>query len=168
MREKIHVLLIEDGSLDACLVKGMLERSEHAVFTVDHVPTFEDGRRALSLSSTHQVILLDLGLSDSAGLQTLRRVMPLAREASVVVLTALEDEELGIAAVREGAYDYLVKGQVDARHLTCSSLLRRAQKTALRAARRNRAPHPRAASPATIRAALSIAGRNRTHGHRAL
>jgi len=73
--------------------------------------------RLLAPGSGNQIILLDLGLSDETGLQTLRRIMPLAQDASVVVITGLKDEELGIAAIREGAHDYIIKGQVDGTHL---------------------------------------------------
>ena len=117
MKEKIRVLLIEDNPVDARLVKEMLEDDEGATFEIHHVSTLEDGMRSLAPGSGNQVILLDLGLSDETGLQTLRRIMPLAQDASVVVITGLEDEELGIAAIREGAHDHLIKGQVDGRQL---------------------------------------------------
>lgn len=113
MNDKIHVLLIEDNPGDARLVKGMLEHGEKSAFTVGHVSTLAEGVRSLAPGSGIAVILLDLGLPDETGLQTLRRIMPLAQDASVVVVTGLQDEELGIAAIREGAHDYLIKGQVD-------------------------------------------------------
>ena len=111
--DKIHVLLVEDNPGDARLVKGMLDLDENRAFTLEHVSTLQDGMRSLAPGSGNQVILLDLGLPDQSGLQTLRRIMPLAQDASVVVITGLEDEEMGIAAIREGAHDYLIKGQVD-------------------------------------------------------
>ncbi len=112
MNEKIHVLLIEDNALDARLVKGMLEHDESGIFTLKHALTLEEGLRSLAPTCVYQVILLDLGLPDTNGLQTLRRIMPVAEGASVVVLTGLQDEELGIAALREGAHDYIIKGQI--------------------------------------------------------
>jgi two-component system, cell cycle sensor histidine kinase and response regulator CckA len=117
MKEEVRVLLIEDNPVDARLVKGMLEHDEGGAFTVNHVSTLEEGSRALQSCLGNQVILLDLGLPDETGLQTLRRIMPLAQDASVVVITGMEDEELGMAAIREGAHDYIIKGQVDGRHL---------------------------------------------------
>lgn len=60
-----------------------------------------------------EVVLLDLGLPDESGLQTLRRVAPVAYPTPVVVITGLHDEASAMAAVREGAQDYLVKGQVE-------------------------------------------------------
>src|SRR5690242_1317898 len=113
MKDRIQVLLIEDNSSDACLVAGMLEHDESSAFTLKHVSTLEDGMRSLALGSGKQVILLDLELPDATGLEGLRRIRLLAQDCCVVVITGLEDEELGIAAIREGAHDYLIKGQVD-------------------------------------------------------
>ena len=112
MKDKIHVLLIEDSAVDARLVKGMLEHDENGIFTLQHASTLEEGLRLLAPDSLYRVILLDLGLQGTTGLETLRRIMPLAEGASVVVFTALQDEELGIAALREGAHDYVIKGQI--------------------------------------------------------
>jgi two-component system cell cycle response regulator len=84
---------------------------------VKQVHTLQEGVSRLSHSCGDQVILLDLGLPDETGLQTLRRIMPLAQDASVVVLTGLQNEGLGIAAIKEGAHDYLIKGQIDGRQL---------------------------------------------------
>src|SRR6266571_5013060 len=111
--DRIHVLLVEDNPGDARLVRGILEHDESSAFTVRHVSTLEEGMRSLAPGSGIAVILLDLGLPDGIGLECLRRIMPLAQDASVVVLTGFQDEELGIAAIREGAHDYLIKGQVD-------------------------------------------------------
>ncbi len=116
-RDEIHVLLVEDNPGDARLVQGMLEHDESSVFSVKHVSTLGDAMRSLAPGSGNLVILLDLGLPDATGLQTLRRIMALAQDASVVVITGLQDEELGIAAIREGAHDYLIKGQVDGHQL---------------------------------------------------
>jgi two-component system, cell cycle sensor histidine kinase and response regulator CckA len=115
--DKIHVLLVEDNPGDARLVKGMLSRDENGGFTVNRVSTLAEAMRDLAPGSETQVILLDLGLPDGIGLESLRRIMPLAQDASVVVLTSYQDEELGIAAIREGAHDYIIKGQVDGRQL---------------------------------------------------
>jgi two-component system cell cycle sensor histidine kinase/response regulator CckA len=115
--DQIHVLLVEDNPGDARLVQGMLEHEESSGFIVKQVTTLEEGLRALASGSRIQVILLDLGLPDETGLQTLRRIMPMAQDASVVVITGLQDEELGIAAIREGAHDYLIKGQINGSQL---------------------------------------------------
>ena len=109
----IHVLLVEDNPGDAHLVKEILGHDERSAFRVKHVSTLEEAMSSLALGAANQVILLDLGLPDESGLHTLQRIIPVAREASIVVITGVQDEELGIAAIREGAHDYLIKGQVD-------------------------------------------------------
>jgi two-component system, cell cycle sensor histidine kinase and response regulator CckA len=109
----IHVLLVEDNPGDARVVKEILEHDESTAFRVKHVSTLEEAMSSLSPDSANQVILLDLGLPDERGLRTLQRIIPVAQEAGIVVITGLQDEELGIAAIREGAHDYLIKGQVD-------------------------------------------------------
>ena len=114
---EIHVLLVEDNPLDARFVKEMLKDDEIGAFRIQHAASFLEAQSILSRQSDNQIILLDLGLPDETGLQTLRRIVPLARGASIVLLTGDQDEELGIAALREGAHDYLVKGQVEGRRL---------------------------------------------------
>jgi two-component system, cell cycle sensor histidine kinase and response regulator CckA len=113
MEDQIQVLLIEDNALDARLVRGMLDHDASGVFALEHVSTLKDALRSLESGPSARVLLVDLGLPDATGLQTLRQIMPLARDACVVVITGHQDEELGIAALREGAHDYLIKGQVD-------------------------------------------------------
>src|SRR5438046_56091 len=75
MKEKIHVLLIEDSAVDARLVKGILEHDEDGIFTLQHALTLEEGLRLLAPDSLYRVILLDLGLPGTTGLETLRRIM---------------------------------------------------------------------------------------------
>jgi two-component system cell cycle response regulator len=114
---RINVLLVEDNPGDARLVKEMLKGNGADDFALKHVESLQDGIRILSQGCGNQVILLDLGLPDENGLQTLRRIMPFAEDASVVVFTGLEDEKLGPEALKEGALDYLIKGQIDGRQL---------------------------------------------------
>jgi signal transduction histidine kinase len=71
------------------------------------------------------LVLLDLGLPDSQGLQTFQTLWKAAPDIPVIVLTGNDDRELAVAAVRDGAQDYLVKGQVS------GSLLARAARYAL-------------------------------------
>ena len=66
------------------------------------------------------VVLLDLGLPDSVGLDTLRRFLSHDNDVPVVVLTGMEAEYLGLEAIRSGAQDYLIKGKVDTENLTRS------------------------------------------------
>jgi CheY-like chemotaxis protein len=154
----IHVLLVEDNPLDARLVKGMLRDDGIGDFSIQHAKSLANALSVLSESGNKQVILLDLGLPDETGLQTLRRIVPLANGASIVVLTGYHDEELGIAAVREGCAR--LPGQGSCRRATTEkspSLCRGASETANGASSRNRGPRPSAAGPANFRAAIPSA-----------
>jgi len=115
--DKMHVLLIEDNPGDARLVEEMLKESGEDDFRAETRGSLQAGMRILSEGCGDQVILLDLELPDGSGLETLRRIAPFAEEASVVVITASQDERLGVEALKVGAIDYLIKGQIDGRQL---------------------------------------------------
>ncbi|GAA3304997.1 fused response regulator/phosphatase [Dactylosporangium vinaceum] len=107
--ERIRVLLVEDDPGDAFLVRELLAEAD-APFDVEIAQTMREARARFR--DVH-CILLDLGLPDASGLDGLRQVLQHVAGAAVCVLTGLEDEHLGTAAVAEGAQDYLVKGSVD-------------------------------------------------------
>ncbi|MFE6306662.1 PP2C family protein-serine/threonine phosphatase [Nocardiopsis changdeensis] len=108
--ESVDVLLIEDDAGDAFLAEELL--AETALTTrITWVATLEEARD--HLKGFRGCVLLDLNLPDAHGLDLLREVLQSAPSAAVVVLTGLDDEHEGVAAVSAGAQDYLVKGQVD-------------------------------------------------------
>jgi len=106
--DQVQVLLVEDDDGDALLVSELLSEVGAAVVV----------RRARSLTQARDLVpgaacvLLDLGLPDSQGLNGLRQLLELEPEAPIVVLTGQASEHLGEQAVRAGAQDYLVKGEV--------------------------------------------------------
>ena len=108
----IQVLLIEDNPGDARLIGEMLSEARDASFDVEYFKQLSVGLERLS-SGGIDVILLDLSLPDSQGFETFSQVYAEASEVPTVVLTGLDDEVIGVRAVREGAQDYLVKGEVD-------------------------------------------------------
>jgi signal transduction histidine kinase len=112
----MHVLLIEDNPDDAVLVREHLESVTAFPCQLTHV-----GDLGAALVRCGQdkfdVILLDLSLPDSQGLDTLRRTHAANGKVPIVVLTGLDDEQAGLAAVQEGAQDYLVKGDLGGRAL---------------------------------------------------
>jgi PAS domain S-box-containing protein len=110
--QPVKVLLIEDNLGDVRLIHERLAGVKSASFEIEHQETLEAGLARMAAPGV-DVLLLDLNLPDSHDLETLERTLPLARKIPVIVLTGLDDEELGIKAVREGAQDYLVKRQVD-------------------------------------------------------
>src|SRR3954469_45124 len=107
--ERLRILLVEDDEGDAFLVRELLSEADASFdLTVAH-----SLREAQAMLPDVQCILLDLGLPDAEGIDGLRRLLAIAGSAAVCVLTGRSDEHLGVAAVAEGAQDYLVKGQVD-------------------------------------------------------
>jgi serine phosphatase RsbU (regulator of sigma subunit) len=106
--DQVPVLLVEDDDGDALLVEEML-REVDAPVVVKRARSLGQAR---SLVSEAACVLLDLGLPDSQGLQGLGQLLGLEPEAAIVVLTGQASEHLGEQAVRAGAQDYLVKGDV--------------------------------------------------------
>ena len=107
----IHVLLFEDNPGDARLFREFLHEDGFTEVELDHVERLKTGLEHLSQGKP-DVILLDLGLPDSQGLETFKRVYAQAPDVPIVVLTGLNDSEQAVEAVRDGAQDYLVKGEV--------------------------------------------------------
>jgi serine phosphatase RsbU (regulator of sigma subunit) len=105
---RIDVLLIEDDDGDALIVQELLQEAAGA--QAQRARSLAEARPALAQATC---ALLDLGLPDATGLDAVRWLQEHVPDVAVVVLTGLADETLGAAAVRAGAQDYLVKGQVD-------------------------------------------------------
>ncbi|TKJ31284.1 MAG: histidine kinase [Chloroflexi bacterium B3_Chlor] len=108
----ISILLIEDNPDDVRLVREMLARAEGARFHLECADRLSTGLSVLAADEI-DVVLLDLWLPDSQGLDTLGNVLAEAPQLPVVVLTSMDDTATAVKAVRDGAQDYLVKGQVD-------------------------------------------------------
>jgi signal transduction histidine kinase len=102
----IQVLLVEDNPADAELVRERL--AEAPAMDVTLAQQLRDGLR-LAARRTFDVILLDLSLPDADGLETVRRMRDGAAGAPVVVLTGLDNDDVGLEAVRQGAQDFVVK-----------------------------------------------------------
>jgi diguanylate cyclase (GGDEF)-like protein len=108
----IRVLLIEDNPGDARLIREALSDSGAAAIQIDTASNLAEGFAALDQGS-RDVVLLDLSLPDSQGLDTVSRTRAHSPETPIVVLSGLNDEDTAVQAVREGAQDYLVKGEAD-------------------------------------------------------
>lgn len=108
----IKVLLVEDNPGDSRLIREMLVEATGAAFDLEYASRLQAGLEHLS-GGRIEVVLLDLGLPDSQGLETLTKTYDQAPEVPIIVLTGLNDETLGVQAVNKGAQDYLIKGQVD-------------------------------------------------------
>ena len=108
------MLLIEDDPGDADLLQELLSEEKSYVYTLEWVERLQTGLERLALGGI-DVVLLDLSLPDSHGLDTFIAVNTHAPALPAVVLSGLDDETIALEAVRQGAQDYLVKGQVDGR-----------------------------------------------------
>ncbi len=110
----IRALLIEDNPGDARLIREMLRDAGGAPVAVEltHADRLALGLEQLTNQVT-DVVLLDLSLPDSRGFDTFSTVHTHVPDVAIVVLSGLDDETLAVHAVKEGAQDYLVKGQVD-------------------------------------------------------
>jgi signal transduction histidine kinase/DNA-binding response OmpR family regulator len=105
-----RVLLVEDNPGDARLIREMLAEAGTQDFTIEWVTRLADGLELLG-GNHIDLVLLDLGLPDSKGLDTFIKVHERAPQVPFVVLTGLADETLALTTVRKGAQDYLFKGE---------------------------------------------------------
>jgi PAS domain S-box-containing protein len=112
MNNVVKVLLVEDNTGDIILMKEMLGESRSARFVITSASRLSDAMNTVE-SDPPDIVLLDLGLPDSSGLETLKAMNGSFGKMPIIVLTGLTDMELGVKAMTIGAQDYLVKGEVD-------------------------------------------------------
>ncbi len=112
MSDIIKVLLVEDNPGDIRLMQEMLKEGDYFRFKLSCAGRLDEAIKLID-REVFDVLLLDLGLPDSEKLDTLKKVNLKSPNLPIVVVTALANEMLGIEAVREGAGDYLIKGQID-------------------------------------------------------
>jgi len=107
-----RVLLVEDDDGDALLLQRLLSGQRHGSFDIRGAGSLSAALQAAAQGGI-DVVLLDLGLPDSRGLDTFLRLHEAAARAPILVLSGLDDEALATAAVQRGAQDYIVKGRED-------------------------------------------------------
>ena len=120
----VKVLLIEDNEIDATIIKEYLKDSSRykekesspIAFDLAMTNSLSSGLQFLSTNDV-DAVLLDLNLPDSFGLDTFINIHKNKPKIPILILTGLCDIEMAVRAVREGAGDYLVKGEVDDRLL---------------------------------------------------
>lgn len=109
----IRVLLIEDNPGDARLIQEMLKDTGNVNLRFEHASSLREGLKYIGdPEKPLDAVLLDLGLPDSQGFETFSRFHEEAEAFTVIVLSGLNDVDLALHAVRSGAQDYLVKGQI--------------------------------------------------------
>jgi len=110
INDSVHILLVEDNQKDVRLIKDLLVMKQKHQWQLTHVQNL-DGALKLIKQVDYDIVVLDLFLPDSNGIQTLKRFIIQNNSLPVIVMSDLRDEDLSKDAIREGAQDYLVKGQ---------------------------------------------------------
>jgi diguanylate cyclase (GGDEF)-like protein/PAS domain S-box-containing protein len=110
------LLLVEDNQGDARLIQEMFNEHGSPNTELTHVACMSDAEKHLA-DRPVDVIVLDLGLPDAQGMAAVRRARAAGPRIPLVVLTGLDDESLAAQALKEGAQDYLIKGQIETRGL---------------------------------------------------
>ena len=115
-KKPLQVLLVEDNAGDARLLREMFSKEPRGSFELSHLTHMRDAEVRLAKGGV-DIVLLDMGLPDGHGLETLRRARAADPDVVMIVMTGLEDEALAAQAMKEGAQDYLIKGQIENRAL---------------------------------------------------
>ena len=117
MKEKtLQILLVEDNAGDARLLREMFSKERPDSFELTHLLRMSEAVAHLAKGGV-DIVLLDMGLPDGHGLETVRRAHAAAPNVPLIVLTGLDDEALADEAMKAGAQDYLIKGQIENRAL---------------------------------------------------
>ncbi len=111
MHPNLHILLVEDNPGDADLIQEILTDSVSMKFVFTQADRLEEAFQVLENTQV-DLILLDLGLPESTGLETVKKMYAMAESVPIVILTGHDDRQLAIEAVKAGAQDYLVKGKI--------------------------------------------------------
>jgi diguanylate cyclase (GGDEF)-like protein/PAS domain S-box-containing protein len=109
----VRILLVEDDEDDFVLTRDLLGESRRTRFELDWVASFDDALGALTRNG-HDVALIDYRLGEHDGLELLHHARDRGVTAPLILLTGQGDGDIDLAAMRAGAADYLVKGQIDA------------------------------------------------------
>ena len=137
-----HVLVVEENPADFQRIERYLEDVPGIEFRLTRAVRLREGIKLLAAGGI-DVVLLDLLLPDSRGIETFQKMNFHAELSPIIVLTELDDQSLAIQAAREGAQDYLIKGRFDSdllvRSIRYSITRNRAQKKLTRALREARA-----------------------------
>lgn len=115
-----RILLIEDNPGDVRLIKEMLAEATGTRLKLTHFATTLAAGLEIIDGGEVELVLLDMTLPDSSGIETFTRAHEHAPLVPYIVLSGLDDEELAERTVHEGAQDYLVKGRIDSQLLARS------------------------------------------------
>jgi signal transduction histidine kinase/DNA-binding NarL/FixJ family response regulator len=107
----LKILIVEDNPGDILILKERLTASG-ARFSITNVSMLKEAFSELK-TGNFDVVLLDLGLPDSLGIDSLKTILSFEPGPPVVVMTGMDDEDMALASLREGAQDYIVKNSLD-------------------------------------------------------
>lgn len=116
MTEKINILLVEDNPGDARLIDIFMKEAFGGDYTLSVCEDLSSGLKKIT-EGAFDIIIADLSLPDSDGLDTFKKIHEHAPEIPTIVLTGLEDESVGINAMKFGAQDFLIKGKLKSKGL---------------------------------------------------
>lgn len=116
-KQDIKLLLVEDNSLDARLIKEYLLDSTGALFSITHAASMLEALNILEKNNI-DVVLLDISLPDSGWPDTLHKMVDCYPYIPLIVLTGFDDEERAISSIQKGAQDYLIKNDINPLLLT--------------------------------------------------
>ena len=109
----LKILLVEDNLEDASFIQGLLKEGLHNQLTLHQAPTAQHGLD-LAKQNPLQAILLDVNLQQELGLDYIRQFIEFCPGTPILIMSEVENEELALEAVKKGAQDYLIKGQITA------------------------------------------------------
>ena len=112
----VRILLVDDDEDDFVVTRDLLADSKRTSFVLDWVSGFDEAIDVI-VSNAHDIYLIDYRLGEHNGLELLAHARASGCPAPLVLLTGQNDGEIDLAAMRAGAADYLVKGQIDAQLL---------------------------------------------------
>ncbi len=115
-KQSIKILLVEDSMGDAISIGEMLAESNEFDYDVTNTTRLDEGIKIL-VKDHFDLILLDLGLPDSSGMDTFNIMKYNAPDIPIIVLTGLDENIFAVSAVGRGAKEYLVKGEIDSKVL---------------------------------------------------
>ena len=111
-QEKLKILAVEDNPADFRLLQEYLKEGFPSGFELVHAKTLREAL-AVSTAEKFDIILSDMGLPDSTGLDSLEKLYSHNPSVPIIVLTGFGDEDVGVRALKKNAQDYLVKGEIN-------------------------------------------------------
>ncbi|MEO8085738.1 MAG: PAS domain S-box protein [Bacteroidota bacterium] len=115
MNNTVKILLVEDNPIDVMLIRELLKKSSYSNSILIDVKSLHDA--LFYAKEDILVLLLDLGLPDSNGIDTVRLIRENFPDCAIIVLTGLEDDTIAAESLRLGAQNYLTKNQIDSKVL---------------------------------------------------